>query len=161
MADNELNFATTEEDEGLKFKWAYIEGDLDVVFGYSSIDWEGLGFTIPGIRWAVNNRYQLPNAEGTTISLFPIENEAIFNERLGAVFSGKSSKYRVVNQAECDTIHAELVALSERRAAEQARVASEEEVYQGQELLLLTEIANNTRDILAYLVNNKVGQNNG
>lgn len=161
MADNELNFATTEEDEGLKFNWAYIEGDLDVVFGYSSIDWEGFGFTIPGIRWAVANQYQLPNADGTMISLFPIENEALFNERLGTVFSGKSTKYRIVNQAECDTIHAELVALSEQQAAKQARMASEEETAQSEQLLLLTEIANNTRDILAYLVNNKVGQNNG
>lgn len=145
----------------LNFNWAYIEGDLDVVFGYGSIDWAGMGFTIPGIRWAVANQYQLPNAEGTMISLFPIENEELFNERMGQVFSGKSSKYRIVDQAECDEIHTKLVALSEKQAAMQARTPSEEETVQAEQLALLTEIANNTRDILAYLVNFKVGQNNG
>lgn len=145
----------------LNFNWAYIEGDLDVVLGYSSIDWEGFGFTIRGIRWAVQNQYQLPNEDGTMISLFPIENEGLFNERLGTVFSGKSSKYRIVNQAECDTIHERLVALAQQQAEVQARTATIEEAAQSEQLLLLTEIANNTRDILAYLVNFKVGQNNG
>lgn len=150
MADTELNF-----------NWAYIEGDLDVVLGYGSIDWESFGFTVPGIRWAVANRYQLSNAEGTMISLFPIENEELFNARLGTIFDGRSNKYKVVTQAECDEIHERMIAMADSQAMMQARVASEEETYQGQELLLLTEIANNTRDILAYLVNNKVGQNNG
>lgn len=126
------------------FNWAYIEGDLDVVFGYGSIPWEALGFTIPGIRWAVQNQYQVTNAEGMMISLFPIENEELFRQRLGAIFNAGNPRYRIVTQEECDSIHAALVAYQKGQQEKQELAASDEEIYQAEMLLLMTEIANNT-----------------
>lgn len=143
------------------YNWAYIEGDLDVIFGYDFIDWERFGFTIPGIRWAVQNQYQLNNADGEKVSLFPIENEEAFYAATGNIFDGHNTKYRVVDQAECDQIHAELLKLFEATEARAARIPSEEETYQSQILQLITEIANNSRDILAMMVNERSPQNNG
>lgn len=121
--------------------WAYIEGDLDEVLGYGSINWDAIGFTTSGIRWAVQNQYQICNEDEVLISLFPIENESKFYAAVGSNFNSGNPKYRVVTQEECDEIHASLIAIQAKRDKAAAMTPSEEETFQAQMLLLLTEIA--------------------
>lgn len=145
--------------EGLNFKWFYCEGDLpDILTG---IGWDGCGFSRAGVAWSVANSYQLNNKDGVMVSLFPIEDEASFSQTIGAYIAQldqlrsrtkpstlapwqrfPDGRMRVITQEECDTIHAQLLALEEQRQAEITNVPTEEDVYRAEQLLLLTEICN-------------------
>jgi len=145
----------------MNFEWLYVEGNLDILCDSTgAINWDAYGFTVPAIRWAVANGYQKPNENGTMISMFPIENKELFDKTLGAVIAqldqantidtsapwrqvSTNGHYRVITQEECDTIHANLVALEKSNQEEAALTPSDDEVYRAQQLLFLAKINNN------------------
>ena len=148
----------------MDLNWLYIEGNLGMVFGNQSggVNWEGYGFSVAGVGWAVANGYQKTNENGVMVSLFPIEDEEIFRQSVGVFLDQLAQlrsqvdasalppwqqipgdqQIRVVTQEECDAIHARLVALEAARQEEEALTPTEEDIYKAQQLLLLTEINN-------------------
>lgn len=120
--------------------WAYIEGDLDSIFGYTSIDWASFGFSIPDLRWATAHHYQLPGLNGVTVTMLPIHNLELFYATLGGIFTNENPKYRVMTQAEIDEIHSKLLLEDAEQTIVASKIPSEEDVYRSQILLLLTEI---------------------
>ncbi len=144
--------------EDLNCKWLYIEGDLP---DWLASGYEAVGFTREGIGWAVQNLYQLPNEDGVTVSMFPLEDEECFVQTIGPELEwqarmaaqpenaalppwhrASATSCRIITQAECDAIHARLLALHEQRLAEMANIPTEEDIYRAQQLLLLTELCN-------------------
>jgi hypothetical protein len=147
--------------DGMNFNWFYCEGDLTPLVSGGQIPWEAYGFSSAGVTWAVANRYQLPNGDGVTVSMFPIENEVLFHQTVGQLITQvkqarsrqdestapwlripENIPYRVITQEECDTIHAQLLAEAQAREAEAANVPTEDDIYKAQQLLLLTELCN-------------------
>ena len=147
--------------DGMNFNWFYCEGNLTPLMSGGQIPWEAYGFRSAGITWAVANRYQLPNADGVTISMFPIENEELFEQTVGQLIAQvgqarsrqdestapwlripENIPYRVISQEECDTIHAQLLAEAQARETEAANIPTEDDIYKAQELLLFTELCN-------------------
>lgn len=145
--------------EGLNFKWFYCEGNLPNLL--KSIGWEGCGFSMEGIAWVVANGYQLNNENGVLVSMFPIEDEVLFDQTLGAYLTQleqfrnqtdpdtmapwqmpPDGQMRIITQEECDTIHTRLLALEAKRQEEMAAVPTEEDIYKAEQLLLLTELCN-------------------
>lgn len=83
------------------YKWLYINGDIDIVLGIGEIDWVGQGFTVRGIRWAVSHGYQSITANPSFLqSLFPIENEEVFNQTVGQYLSEFGDDVRILTQEE-------------------------------------------------------------
>lgn len=140
--------------EKLNYNWLYIEGNLP---DWLSPAYEAIGFTQEGIAWAVQQKYQLPDANKVMVSMFPIEDMELFSETVGQLLARQSTAtedttlppwrqssgvYRVITQEECDAIHARLLALDARRREETAATPTEEDVFRAEQLLLLTELCN-------------------
>lgn len=145
--------------EEMNFKWFYCEGDMPEILTW--IGWEGCGFSRAAVAWAVANSYQLNNEEGALVSMFPIEDEVLFSQTVGAYLAQleqfrsqtntstlapwqklPDGQMRIVTQEECDAIHTRLLALEEQRQAETANIPTEEDIYKAEQLLLLTELCN-------------------
>lgn len=122
--------------------WFYIEGDLDIVFGFDNFDFRDFGFSIADVRLANQNQYQLDNEDGVMVTLYPISNMEQFTFRLGSLIESQSQKYRVITSEEAQEIHERLLALFNERIEAESAIPTEDEILTAQQLLLLTEIRN-------------------
>ena len=148
----------------LNCSWLYIEGDLP---DWLASGYEEVGFTRAGIAWAVQQRYQLENADRVMVSIFPIEDMERFQATAGQLLAQQgaaaaaaaedtalppwhrvsATNCRVITQEECDAIHTRLLALDARRREETAVTPTEEDVFRAEQLLLLTELCNGVAEL--------------
>lgn len=148
--------------KNLNMDWLYIEGDLpDWLNSYDAI-----GIPQAGVAWAVQQRYQLTNKDGIMVSMFPIEDSELFRQQMGPEiewqtqmaaqtendalppwYRASDTRYRIISQEECDTIHAQLLDLDAQRRAEMAATPTEDDIYRAEQLLLLTELCNGVAEL--------------
>lgn len=131
-----------------KLKWFYAEGNLDEAFNcFNNFDLTNYGFTTIGIRWAMKHSFQMPNEQGTMITMYPIEDLDLFNEKMGWAISVNNPRVRILSWDEVSAIHEDLLEKARIRAEEMAKIPTPEDEYKAQQLLLLAKI-NNKLDAL-------------
>ncbi|MEG1204985.1 MAG: hypothetical protein RSD74_00965 [Angelakisella sp.] len=114
---------------------------LSILEEAERINWTGFGFSVQEVSKAVGKGFQQQDGE-RTVSILPIANEALLQERLGTLpkTTEDGGYYRIITEAEAIAERDRLKAANDLAEEVRRNTPTDDDIFKAQQLKLLTEI---------------------